>query len=88
MSSSDATKDQSRKEQRIMPQYISYISLESLTESIYPRAIADPMFTKFHSKLLKVNRLDWWEVFCMQVKDEATCEAFIAAYENSFDVKL
>ena len=83
MSSSD--EDQSHKVQRTMPQYIS---MESLTESIYPRAIADPMFAKFHAKLLKVNRLDWWEVFCMQVKDEATCEAFIAAYEGAFNVKL
>ncbi len=85
MSSSDVTKDQTHKVQRKMPKCIS---LNSFTESIYPTAIADPMFAKFHAKLLKVNRLDWWEVFCMQVKDEATCEAFIAAYESAFNVKL
>jgi len=82
--SSSSNKDQPANPRRVL----SFIPIESLTESIYPKAIADPMFAKFHAKLLKVNRLDWWEVFCMQVKDEATCEAFIAAYENYFNVTL
>ena len=64
------------------------ITVEDMVLNMYPIAIADPMFAKYHSKLLKVNRIDWWEVFCMQVKDEATCEAFIAAYENYFNVTL
>jgi len=62
--------------------------VEDMVLNMYPRAIADPMFAKYHSKLLKVNRIDWWEVFCMQVKDVDTCEAFIKAYEDAFDEKL
>ena len=64
------------------------ITVGDMVLNMYPRAIADPTFAKYHSKLLKVNRLDWWEIFCMQVKDVETCELFIKEYEKAFDIIL
>tara|TARA_B000000557_G_C20695315_1_gene409220 strand:+ start:355 stop:567 length:213 start_codon:yes stop_codon:yes gene_type:complete len=60
------------------------ITLGDLLYNTYPRAIKDKTFSPYYSKLAKIKDSDWQCVFCQQVKDTNTCEAFITAYESRF----
>ena len=50
----------------------------------YTFSIQDPSLAPFRSKLEKIVREDWQHIFCINVRDAKTCEAFIATYEDRF----